>query len=84
MNKLDVGKQNEQQLQKWKTIDYIAVPIKWETSSIVARNCTAHNLTDHWPVMTYVRLLEKKGWLFENNSALKGMGQKVMKMDFKE
>ena len=53
-NKLYFWKQNEQQLQKWKIIDYIAVPIKWETRSTVVRNCRAQNLTDHWPVMTFV------------------------------
>ena len=74
MNKLDFWKQNEHQMQKWKIIDYIAVPIKWGTRSTVARNCTAQNFTDHWPLMTFVRLSEKnEGWRYENNSALKGL-----------
>ena len=45
---------------KWKIVDYIAVLIKWETRSIFARNCRAQNFTDHWPVMTYVRLPQKR------------------------
>ena len=65
MNKLDFGKQSEQQLQKWKIIDYIAVPIKSEKRSIVARNFRAQNLTDHWPVMTCARPPQKKeGWRY--------------------
>ena len=68
-NKLDSWKQNEQQLQKWKIIDYIATPIKWETRSTVAKNCRAQNLTAHWPVVTYVRVPQKKAeWRYENNS----------------
>ena len=47
-------------LQKWKIIDYVAVPIGWITRSTVARNCRAQNLTDHWPVVTYVMLPQKK------------------------
>ena len=66
-------KQTNWTLQKWKIIDYISVPIKWETRSIVARNCRAQNLTDHWPALTYVRLPQKnEGWRYENNSVLKG------------
>ena len=60
------------QLQKWKIIDYIAVPIKWETRSAVARNCNAQNLLDHWPVLTCVSLPEKKDTRHEGNSAIKG------------
>ena len=56
-NKLDFWTQDEKQLQKWKIIDYIAV----------------QNLKDHWPVITYVRLPEKKeGWRYGCNSALQG------------
>ena len=76
--KLDCWKHNEQQLQKSKIIDSIFVPIKWEIRRTVARNCTAQNLTNHWPVMTYVRLSEKKeGWRYENNSSLKGWNPKT-------
>ena len=50
-NKLDFWQQDETQLQKWKIIDYIAVPIEWMTRSTVARK-RAQNLTDDWPVMT--------------------------------
>ena len=51
-NKLNFSEQDEKQLQKWKIIDYVAVPIGWITRSTVARNCRAQNLTDHWPVVT--------------------------------
>ena len=72
-NTLDFWELDEVQLQKWKFTDNIAVPIKWETRSTVARNCNAQNLSDHWPVMTYVRLPEQKEeWRYEGNSALKG------------
>ena len=30
-NRIDFWKRREQQLQKWKIIDYIAVPISWVT-----------------------------------------------------
>ena len=73
-NKLDFWMQNEQQLQKWKIIDYIAMPIMWETRSTVARNGRAQNLTDHWPVMTYVGLPQKNAeWRYENNGVLEGL-----------
>ena len=66
------------QLGRWKIIDYIAVPIKWETRSAVARNCCAQNLTDHWPVLAYVRLpVKKEKCLHEGNSALKGWRAKA-------
>ena len=65
-NKLDFWTQIAQQLRK--IVDYIAVPIKRETRS----TCRAQNLTDHWPVMTYVMLPQKReGWRYENNSVLK-------------
>ena len=86
-SKLDYWKQSEQQLQKWKIIDHIAVPIMGETRSTVARNCTAQNLTDHWSLMTYARLPQKKeDWRYENNSGLKGGSQKQkrMKLDLEE
>ena len=51
---------SEADLQKWKIIDYIAVPIKCETRSTVARNCLARNLMDHWLVLTYMKLPRKK------------------------
>ena len=54
--KLDFWKQEEEQPQKWKIIDYIAVHVKWMTVCAVARDCRAQNLSDHWPVVTYVRL----------------------------
>ena len=77
-NKLDFWTQDEKQLQKWKIFDYIAVPIKWETRCTVARNCNAQNLKDHWPVITYVRLPEKKeGWRYGCNSALQGWKPKT-------
>ena len=72
-NRLDFWKQSEAQLQKWKIIDHIAVPINWETRSTVARNCCAQNLTDHWPMLTFVTLSEKKEmWQHNSNSVLKG------------
>ena len=44
----------------------------------MARICNAQNLTYHWPVMTYVRLPEKKErWQYEGNSALKGWKPKT-------
>ena len=77
-NRIDFWMRREQQLQKWKIIDYIAVPISWVTRSTVARKCRAQNLTDHWPVMTYVRLPHKKeGWRYQNNSILKGWRPKT-------
>ena len=42
-NRLDFWKMTETDLQKWKIIDYTAVPIKWETSGTEARNCLAQN-----------------------------------------
>ena len=57
---LDFWEQSEQQLKKWKIIDNIATPMKWETKSTVARNCRAQNLTDHRPVVTYVSVPQKK------------------------
>ena len=77
-NRLDIWRQNEVQLQKWKIIDYLAVPIKLETRGAVARNCCAQNLTDHWPALTYVLLREKKEkWWHEGNSALQGWRAKT-------
>ena len=71
-NKLEFWKQ-EEELQKWKIIDYIAVPIEWSTKSAVARDCRAQNLTDHWPMVTYVKLPHKKeSWKYRNNFILKG------------
>ena len=66
--KLHFWKQSEPELQKWKIF---ALHIMCETRSTVARNCNAQNLTDHWPVMTHVRVPQKKGWRYENNSASK-------------
>ena len=80
MNKLDFWKQNETQLQKWKIIDYIAVLINWETRSTVARNCCAQNLTDHWPLLTHIRLPQKKKlWEYRSSSKaiLKGWRPKT-------
>ena len=38
----------------------------------MARNCTAQNLSDPWPVVTYVGLPMKKGeWRYRGNSSLK-------------
>ena len=76
-NRIAFWMRREQQLQKWKIIDCIAVPISWVTRSTVARNCRAQNLTDHWPVMTYVRLPQKEGWRYQNNSILKGWRPKT-------
>ena len=42
-NKLDFSKQEEEQLQRWKIIDYIAIPIEWWAKSAVARDCRAQN-----------------------------------------
>ena len=64
---------SEVDLQKWKIIDYIAVPIKWETRSTVARNCLARNLADRWPVLTYITLPgNKEKWQHSGNSSLNG------------
>ena len=49
-------------------IDYIAAPINWETGSTVARKCCAHNLTDHWSVLSHLRLPERKGQRHHRNS----------------
>ena len=39
---------------------------------------SAQNLSDHLPVMTYVRLLEKKeGWRYDGNFSLKGWKPKT-------
>ena len=77
-NKLNFWEQDEKQLPKWKIIDFVAVPIGWITRSTVARNCRAQNLTDHWPVVTYVRLPQKKEtWIYKNNSVLKGWRPKT-------
>ena len=57
--------QDVMQLQKWKMIEYI-VFITWETRRIVASK--AQNFTDHWLVMTYLRLPHRKeSWKHENN-----------------
>ena len=56
----DFWKQNEIELQKCKIIDDTAAPNNWETRSTVARNCCAQNFTDHWLVLTRMRLPEKK------------------------
>ena len=64
-NKLDFREQDEIQQQKLRIIDCIAITISWLTRSTVARNCSAQHLTDHWPVMTYVRLPQKKeAWIY--------------------
>ena len=77
-NKLDFWKQEEEQLQKWKIIHNIAVPIHWWARSAVARDCRAQNLTDHWPVVTKVRLPQKsESWKSQNNSILKGWRPKT-------
>ena len=40
--------------------------------SALARDCRAQNLTDHWPVMTHVRLPHKKdSWKYQKNSIFK-------------
>ena len=86
-NKRDFWEQDEKQLQKWKILDYIAVPIKWETRSTVARNCSAQDLADDWPVMTYVRLQEKscdtktillQGWKPKTGSDDTGFGRMIV------
>ena len=59
-NRLNFWRHSEVQLQKLKIIDYMAVPIKLATRSVVARNCCAQNLTDHWPVLAYVEQPGKK------------------------
>ena len=39
---------------------------------------SSKNLTDHWPVVTYVRLPQKKEmWMYKNNSVLKGWRPKT-------
>ena len=44
----------------------------------MARDCRAQNLTDHWPVVTYVRLPQKmENWKNQNNSILKGWRPKT-------
>ena len=44
----------------------------------MARYCRAQNLTDHWPVIPYVRLPRiKEGWRYQNNSILKGRRPKT-------
>ena len=76
-NRLDSGKKSETQHQKWKIIDYFAVPINWETRSTVAKSCCAQNLTDHWLVLTHIRLFEEIGqWQQSSNSSLKGWRSK--------
>ena len=70
--KLNIWEQDEKQLEKWKILDFIAVPIGWVTSSTVARNCRDRNLTDHWLVGIYVRLPEKKEtWIYQSFLSLK-------------
>ena len=65
-------------LHLWKMSEDIAAPIKCETRSTVARNCLAQNLTDHWPVLTYIKLLGKKEkWQLSANSSLKGWRPKT-------
>ena len=59
-NKLDSWKHGGEQLKKWKIIDYIAVLIQMWAKSAGARDCRAQNLTVHWPVVTFVRLPQKK------------------------
>ena len=76
-NKLNFWEQDEKQLQKWKIIDFVAVPIRRTARSTVARNCRAQNLTDHWPVATYVRFPKKETWIHKNNSVLKGWRPKT-------
>ena len=76
-NKLNYGEQDEKQLQKWKIIDYIAVPIRWVTRSTIARNSRTRNLTNHWPVGTYVRLPQKEMWMYKSFSVLKGWRPKT-------
>ena len=65
---LTFWEQNETQLPEQKIIDYIAVPINSETRSTVERNCSAQNLTDHWPVLTQKKLPERKGQWHHRNS----------------
>ena len=38
-NNMEFWEQDEQQLQKWKIINYTAVLISWPARSTVARNC---------------------------------------------
>ena len=77
-NKLDFRKQEEGQLQKWTIIDHVAVPIQWWTRSAVARGCRAQNLTDHWPLLTQVRLPQKReSWKNQNSSTLTGWRPKT-------
>ena len=46
--------------------------------SVVARDCRAQNLVDHWPVVTYVRLpCKKESWKHHNDSILKGWRPKT-------
>ena len=52
--------------------------MKWSTKSAVARDCSAQNLTDHWPVVTYVMLPQRfESWKYQNNSILKGWRPKT-------
>ena len=67
--------QDVMQLQKWKMIEYIVL-IKWETRRIVASK--AQFFTDHWLVMTYLRLPHRKeSWKYENNFFFKGWSDEV-------
>ena len=61
------GSRDEAQLQKWKIIDYVAVPTGWMTF-----------LSDHWPVITNVRTpCKKESWIQINHSFLKGWRPKT-------
>ena len=77
-------------MQKWKIIDYIAVRIQLWAKSVVARDCRAQNLTDHWPVVMYVRLpCKKESWrktpehleAEKNSRGNEGEGLKVAKRE---
>ena len=76
---LNSWKMSEDELQQWKIIDYIASPSNWESRSTVARYCWAQNKTDHSPVITHVKLPEKKErWHYAGNSSLIGFGKVIV------
>ena len=85
-NRLDFWRQSEVQFQKWKIMDLL-FPSSGEMRSVVARNGCAQNLSDHWPVLAFVRLPEKKErWRHEDTQPEKdgNQKQKVMKLDLEE
>ena len=64
--------ESEEELQKWKILDYVCLPVEWATRSTIARILSSQRVIDHWPVVTIIAVPEvKERWRCTNGLFLK-------------